>query len=87
LDEDVWLGLAAALREHGFDVVHVNEAGRAGLSDPEHLAYAAREKRAILSHNAKDFVPLAAASFFEEQSHASIILVYDHLRLRPLTRA
>ena len=74
LDEDVWLGLAPALREHGFDVVHVTEAGRAGLSDPEQLAYAAQEKRAILTHDAKDFVPLAVAFFFDEQSHAGIIL-------------
>jgi hypothetical protein len=28
LNEDVWLGLAGALREHGFDIVHVYELER-----------------------------------------------------------
>jgi predicted nuclease of predicted toxin-antitoxin system len=74
LDEDVWLGLAVALREHGFDVVHAYDVDRGGLSDPEQLAYAAFEKRAILTHNAKDFVPLAVSYFFDKQSHAGIIL-------------
>ena len=67
-------GLREALREQGFDAVHVNEAGRTGLSDPEQLAYAARENRAILTHNAKDFVPLAVTFYFDKQSHAGIIL-------------
>ncbi len=35
LDEDVWEGLAAALRESGFDVMHTYEVGRGGASDPE----------------------------------------------------
>lgn len=74
LDEDVWLGLAEALRDYGFDVVHAYEVDRGGLSDPEQLAYAARERRAILTHNARDFVPLAISYFFDEQSHAGIIL-------------
>jgi predicted nuclease of predicted toxin-antitoxin system len=74
LDEDVWPGLSAALREHGFDASHVYEAGRGGMSDAEQLAYASREERVLLTHNARDFVPLAVTYFFEERSHAGIIL-------------
>ena len=74
LDEDVWPGLANVLCEHGFDVVHVYQVERGGRSDVDQLAYAAREKRAILTHNAKDFVPLAVGYFFGERFHAGIIL-------------
>jgi biotin operon repressor len=35
IDEDVWTGLAEALRQAGYDVVSVNEVGRKGLSDEE----------------------------------------------------
>jgi hypothetical protein len=41
LDEDVWPDLAAVLREHGFDAVHVYEVERGGMSDADQLAYAA----------------------------------------------
>lgn len=33
IDDDVWLGLAAALRERGFDAVHVYEVAQGSLSD------------------------------------------------------
>lgn len=35
LDEDVWLGLAAALQERDYDATSVHELGRTGLSDEE----------------------------------------------------
>jgi predicted nuclease of predicted toxin-antitoxin system len=59
LDEDVWPGLATLLRERGFDVVHAYEVERGGMSDADQLAYSAQEGRTILTHNVKDFVPLA----------------------------
>ncbi|HMR65797.1 MAG TPA: DUF5615 family PIN-like protein [Anaerolineae bacterium] len=74
LDEDVWGKLAPTLRDESFDVVHVGELGREGLPDSEQLAYAARSGRAILTHNTKDFVPLATLYFFEERPHAGIIV-------------
>jgi predicted nuclease of predicted toxin-antitoxin system len=63
LDEDIWLGLASTLREQGFDVIHVNDIDRKGLSDSEQLAYATQNGRALLTHNAKDFVTLAVSYF------------------------
>ena len=50
LDEDVWPGLAVALREYGFDVVHAYEMERGGIPDADQLAYAAQERRTILTH-------------------------------------
>lgn len=85
LDEDVWPGLAETLREQGFDVIHVGEVERRGLSDSDQLAYAAQQERAILTHNVKDFVPLATSYFFDEHPHAGII-ISQQLEKGELTR-
>jgi len=74
LDEDVWPGLAKALREQKYDALHVYELERGGLDDSEQLAYATQIGYAILTHNEKDFIPLAKEYFFERQPHAGIIL-------------
>jgi predicted nuclease of predicted toxin-antitoxin system len=74
LDEDVWPGLAIALQKRGFEAQHVRQLERDGLSDAEQLAFAARNNRAILTHNAKDFIQLASDYFFEGRSHSGIIL-------------
>ena len=74
LDADVWLGLAKTLRGHGFDVLHAIEVKQGELADPDQLAYAAEEKRTLLTHNAKDFVQLATDYFFGEHPHSGIIL-------------
>ena len=85
LDEHVWQGLAAALRERGFDVVHVYEIGRGGLDDEAQLSYAAEQGRALLTFNARHFVPLAAKWFFADKSHAGIV-ISDELPLSELLR-
>lgn len=74
IDEDVWGGLAAALRERGYDAVDAHEMDREGLSDEEQLAYAAAEGRAILVYNKRDYVPLARDYFYSAHSHCGIIL-------------
>ena len=61
LDEDVWAGLAMALRDRGIDAISVHELGRTGLSDQEQLVFAVQEGRALLTHNIADF-----ASFFRK---------------------
>lgn len=85
LDEDVWMGLATALRNQGHDVIHATEIGRQGLSDSQQLAFAVSEGRALLSHNTKDFVPLASLYFFEQRAHSGIILA-PHLPKGELIR-
>jgi predicted nuclease of predicted toxin-antitoxin system len=74
IDEDVWTGLATALRQAGYDVVSVSELGRKGLSDEEQLAFAAAEGRAIITHNIQDFAPLAEIYFQHNRPHAGILV-------------
>lgn len=74
LDEDVWQGLAAALRDAGYDAISVTEAGYKGFSDDEILATATAAGRAVVSHNIQDFAPLAEARFYLDIPHAGIIV-------------
>lgn len=74
LDEDVWLGLAEALREVGYDVVSVHELDRQGLSDEEQMAFAMTEGRTLVTHNIQDFAPLVADYFEEGLSHPGVIV-------------
>ncbi len=54
VDEDVHESVAPALRQHGYDVLTVREAGRRGRTDAEQLAYAAEQGRTLFSFNASD---------------------------------
>jgi hypothetical protein len=74
IDEDVWGGLAAALRERGYDAANVHEAERDGLSDEEQLAFAASAGRAILIYNKRHFVHLAVEWWAAERPHHGIIM-------------
>ena len=74
LDEDVWQGLAQALRDAGYDTVSATEAGCKGLSDEEILAYAIEQNRAMLTHNIRDYAPLAAACYEQNLRHPGIIV-------------
>lgn len=70
----MWVGLAAALRQAGYDAVSVNELERKGFSDEEQIAFAAAEGRAILTHNIQDFAPLAEVYFNRGTKHCGIIV-------------
>lgn len=85
LDEDVHPTLAVILRERGFDVLTASEAGMLEKSDPEQLELAARQGRAILTHNIRDYVQLARQYAEQNRAHAGII-VSDQLPLRELLR-
>ncbi len=85
LDEDVWPGLAQALRDRGIDVKSVHELSRTGLSDEEQLAFAVHEGRAILTHNIADFVALALEYYQQHQTHFGIV-VAPHLEKGVLVR-
>lgn len=74
LDEHIWEGLAAALREKGYDVVHLNQTEYRGMDDEPLLALAAAESRALLTNNHRDFVPLARTWFETGREHAGIVL-------------
>jgi hypothetical protein len=54
-DEDFYVPVAEELRRLGHDVVCVHEVGRKGDPDPDVLAYAISQGRAVLTCNHKDF--------------------------------
>ncbi len=74
LDEHIWRELTRHLREKGYDVLHVYDVNRGGLSDESQLEFAAREGRAILTFDAKDFIPLAELWYEAGRDHAGIIV-------------
>ena len=75
-DEHVHAGLAAALRQLGYDAVSCQEAGRhlQGISDDDQLAYAAQEGRAILTNNFTDFEDADRRWKAANRRHAGIII-------------
>ncbi len=73
LDEDVDPAVAEALRQGGYDALHVVEAARQGLSDDAQLAFAAAEGLVLLTHNRNDFLELAAIWWDQGRHHAGII--------------
>lgn len=61
------------LRSLGHDVLTVQEAGNAGSSDPEVLAFARANDRAILTQNRRDFVKLHRS----QPDHDGMIICSD----------
>ncbi len=84
-DADVDQTLARQLRQHGFDALSARELGKYQLSDREQLEYAVAEQRAILSFNAKHFVPLFEEYWNTGRHHYGII-VSEQLPLGELLR-
>ncbi len=74
LDEDVHPPLAEALRQRGYDAVHVQEVGRKGIADAEQLGYAVAQQRCLVSFNVGDFARLHVAYTSEGKAHSGIIL-------------
>jgi predicted nuclease of predicted toxin-antitoxin system len=85
LDEDVRVLLAEVLRQRGYDAVHVIERHRGGRSDAEQLAYATAQRRAILTHNIRDYVMLDRDYRSRRRRHQGII-ASDQLPFRELLR-
>lgn len=75
LDEHVWQGLIKVGQETGVDVLAVQAALAEGTDDAAVLAFAAQEKRLLLTSNTHDFASLAAQWFQEERDHWGILIV------------
>jgi len=71
-DENFPLPVVEELRRLGHDVVSIQDRGRAGegVLDPDVLAMAAAEGRAVLTINRRDFIQLHRAN----PAHAGIIV-------------
>lgn len=85
LDEDVDFSLAKALKQKGIDVLTTQEAGKRRFSDAEQLEFAVNAKRAIFSHNKRDFVLLNKRYMLEGKEHYGIILS-DHRPIGEMLR-
>lgn len=75
LDEQLAPAIAEQLRRRGHDVITVADAGLAGLDDVHVLAAGARDRRAVVTNNVKDFRVLHAAHLTMSAAHSGIILV------------
>lgn len=73
-DEDVDSSLAKTLRQKGIDVLTTPEAGKKRLSDTEQLEFAVNAKRAILTHNKRDYALLHKDYLLNGKEHYGIIL-------------
>lgn len=60
------------LRQRGIDILTAQDAGRAGLSDAEQLAFATAQGRVTMTHD-PDFLELAASGI----EHAGITFCYS----------
>ncbi len=68
--------VARELREAGFDVDAVVEhPDMRGLADAEQLSRAAGDERALVSYDAADLIPLAAARVASGESHGGLVLL------------
>jgi predicted nuclease of predicted toxin-antitoxin system len=74
LDEDVDISLAHALKQKGIDVLITQESGNKRLSNSEQLEFAVNSKRAIFTHNKRDFLLLHKNYIHKGKEHYGIIL-------------
>jgi predicted nuclease of predicted toxin-antitoxin system len=74
LDEDVDPLLARVLTDRGFDVLTTQDAGRIASSDADQLTFAAREGRAVVTHNAAHFATLARMYARSGMEHHGIVI-------------
>jgi hypothetical protein len=81
LDENVEAAVAAALASRGYDVTTTASAGLLKATDEQHLAFAAREGRVLVTHDA-DFLRLHAAG----ADHVGIAYCLPHRSLGEIVR-
>ncbi|MBU4321000.1 MAG: DUF5615 family PIN-like protein [Nitrospinae bacterium] len=74
LDEDVRALLAEVLQNRGYNVSHVLETERTGISDAEQLAYAVKHEMAVLTHNIRDYVILSKSYDVARKKHFGIVV-------------
>ncbi len=73
-DADITTELARVLRRLGYDAISAAEAGNAEASDAEQLAFAATERRALLTCNIRHFARLYETYWNEGRDHSGIVV-------------
>ena len=85
LDEHYAPEIARQLRSRGHDVVAVAErAELVALGDDELLGRMAHERRAIMTNNVKDFMPLASRAAVGADDHPGLLFTSDRSMPRHL---
>jgi predicted nuclease of predicted toxin-antitoxin system len=64
------------------DLVTVGEVGLKGISDPQLLDWAARERRVLLSHDVRTLVGFAQNRVAEGLLMAGLVIVEGHVTIR-----
>lgn len=72
-DEHIPRPIITALRLRGENISHIEEFGRKGLSDAEHLEFAAAREFAFFTYDIADFTALHLAYLKEGKHHAGLI--------------
>jgi hypothetical protein len=69
--------LAALLRQAGHQVSTPRIAGTSGLSDREHLDYAAHHAYTLLTKDPDDFIDLHHQWLATNRTHSGILIIYE----------
>ena len=81
-DEQFPLPVVQILRDFGHNVLTVQEAEKTGDSDAEVLAFAVKNKRAVLTQNRRHFIRL----HLEQPNHDGMIVCTDDRDLKSLAQ-
>lgn len=73
-DDDI---LAALLRRAGHQVYTPRSTGTSGVSDDEHLVYAANHKYTLLTKDPDDFLELHLHWRATNRTHSGVLLIYE----------
>jgi predicted nuclease of predicted toxin-antitoxin system len=79
LDENLSQDVAAIAKEYGIDVTCSHDCGLDGSSDEEQLAYAAAERRVMVTRNYRDYSELTKRFQEEGRPHAGVLFVPSSL--------
>lgn len=78
-DANIRKAIADQLRKNGVDCIRCEEIGMADVSDVEHLEYAAKENRVLVSFD-QDMAALHKVWMEAQRSHAGIAFVQHYLQ-------
>jgi predicted nuclease of predicted toxin-antitoxin system len=79
LDEHFSFRIAEQLRKRGFDVLAVAErADHRQLTDEDLLRWAHTDKRAVVTENVQDFLPIHGEFLNHGEPHSGIVLTSPH---------
>ncbi|CAN5902245.1 MAG: DUF5615 family PIN-like protein [Gemmatimonadota bacterium] len=82
LDEDLSRRVAETARGLGLDMVSVHEIGRLERDDDDHLRWAAREGRIVVTRNRDDFIEWTTAFFQRGEPHTGVLIVPTALSIQ-----